>query len=73
VAGRLDAVGQEALEDLSVDFDDANTVLSGELDQAALYGVLYRILALDLELVTVSRVADDPPKGQARNGRGEPS
>jgi hypothetical protein len=47
-------------EDLCVEYDGANTGLTGELDQAALYGVLNRILAFGLELVALSRL--DEPK-----------
>jgi hypothetical protein len=36
-----------------------NTVLSGELDQAALYGTLNRILSLGFELVALSRLTDN--------------
>jgi len=34
-----------------------NTVLTGDLDQAALYGTLNRILSLGFELVELSRLA----------------
>ena len=33
-----------------------NTVLTGDLDEAALYGVLDRILVLGLEIVELSRL-----------------
>ena len=36
--------------------------LTGELDQAALYGVLNRILAFGLELVALSRLGDEPKR-----------
>jgi hypothetical protein len=36
--------------------DGAVTVLAGELDQSALYGALYRIQALGLELAGIRRL-----------------
>jgi hypothetical protein len=59
VSGRLGEIGCEAFTDLGTEFDGMNTALTGELDQAALYGVLNRILALGLELVEINRLADD--------------
>jgi hypothetical protein len=59
VSGRLGEIGREAFTDLGTEFDGMNTALTGELDQAALYGVLNRILALGLELVEINRLADD--------------
>ena len=52
----------EVFEDLYVEYDGANTGLTGELDQAALYGVLNRILAFGLELVALSRLDDEAPR-----------
>ena len=60
VAGRLGKVCRGAFEDLGVEPDGVNTGLTGELDQAALYGVLNRILALGLELVGLNRLDDEP-------------
>jgi hypothetical protein len=63
VSGRLGEFSRGVFEDLCVESDGANTGLSGELDQAGLYGVLDRILSLGLELVAVSRLDDgsSPP------------
>ena len=61
VSGRLGKFTREVFEDLCVEYDGANTGLTGELDQAALYGVLNRILAFGLELVALSRLDDQPP------------
>ncbi len=58
VSGRLGEITREVFEDLRLDFDGANTGLTGELDQAALYGVLNRIPALGLELLALSRLDD---------------
>lgn len=60
VSGRLGKLISEVFEDLRVDYDGANTGLTGELDQAALYGVLNRIPAFGLELVALSRLDDKP-------------
>ena len=56
IAGGLGEVGHEAFPDLLIESNDTNTVLVGDLDQAALYGTLNRILALGLELVELSRL-----------------
>ena len=61
VSGSLGRLMREVFEDLYVEYDGANTGLTGELDQAALYGVLNRILAFGLELVALSRLDDQPP------------
>ena len=55
IAGGLGEIGREAFSDFLVDSNGTNTVLIGDLDQAALYGALNRILALGLELVELSR------------------
>ena len=58
VAGHLGAAGRAVFEDLSIELDGPNTVLTGELDQPGLRGVLDRILDFGLELVELSRLAD---------------
>jgi hypothetical protein len=60
VSGRLGKVTSEIFDDMSIDYDGTNTGLTGELDQAALYGVLNRIPAFGLELVALSRLGDEP-------------
>ena len=60
VSGRLGRLTSEVFEDLCVEYDGANTGLTGELDQAALYGVLSRIPAFGLELVGLSRLDGKP-------------
>ena len=62
VSGRLGKTTRVVFEDLCVEYDGANTGLTGELDQAALYGVLNRILAFGLELVALSRLDDEPKR-----------
>ena len=56
IAGSLGEIGREAFADFTIETNGANTVLIGDLDQAALYGALNRILALGLELVELSRL-----------------
>jgi hypothetical protein len=60
VSGRLGKIAREIFEDLRVDYDGTNTGLTGDLDQAGLYGVLNRIPAFGLELVALSRLDDEP-------------
>jgi hypothetical protein len=55
VSGALGEVGRELLADLELTWDGADTVLTGDLDEAALYGVLNRLLVLGLELVELKR------------------
>src|SRR5262249_52435834 len=55
VSGALGEVGREVLADLKIADDGADTVLTGDLDEAALYGVLNRLLALGLKLVELKR------------------
>jgi hypothetical protein len=56
IAGGLGEIGREAFSDFRIEANGTNTVLIGDLDQAALYGALNRILALGLELVALSRL-----------------
>jgi hypothetical protein len=56
IAGGLGQIGREAFADFLVEPNGTNTMLTGDLDQAALYGVLNRILALGLELMELSRL-----------------
>ena len=60
VSGTLGETTRAVFEDLFVEPVGANTGLTGELDQAALYGVLNRIPAFGLELVALSRLDDEP-------------
>lgn len=58
VSGRLGEITRQVFEDLCLEVDGPNTGLTGELDQAALYGVLNRIPAFGLELLALSRLDD---------------
>ena len=56
MAGPLGEIGRDAFADFRIEVSDGNAVLFGDLDQAALYGTLNRILRLGLELVEVRRL-----------------
>ena len=56
ILGGLGELGREVFADFKIEYADGNTLLAGDLDQAALYSVLSRILALGLELVALSRL-----------------
>jgi hypothetical protein len=57
VGGHLGEVTRTAFPDLRAQAREGNTILSGLLaDQAALYGILYQLEALGLELIEVRRV-----------------
>ena len=60
VAGTLGPAAQEAFGGLDIDTEPTATVLSGELDQAALHGLIDRVRALGLELVDIRRVRTSP-------------
>jgi hypothetical protein len=62
VSGRLGTITRRIFEDMSVEYDGKNTGLTGELDQAGLYGVLNRIPAFGLELVALSRLDEEPSR-----------
>ena len=57
ISGNLGEIGREAFGDFRIESNGANTALVGDLDQAALYGALNRILTLGFELVEVTRVS----------------
>ena len=56
VSGSLGEIGREAFGDFRIEANGTNTALVGDLDQAALYGVLNRILTLGFELLEVTRL-----------------
>jgi hypothetical protein len=58
IAGGLGEIGREAFKDFLIEPNGTNTALIGDLDQAALYGALNRILAFGLELVELDRLSD---------------
>jgi len=60
VCGRLSASCCGVFEDLCIESNGADTRLTGELDQAALHGVLDRIQVHGLELMALIRLEDKP-------------
>lgn len=63
VAGQLDRRHRAELDQFSVEVSDRETVLTGPVvDQAQLQGLLDRIAALELVLVSVNRI-DEPSGG----------
>jgi hypothetical protein len=56
VRGGLGEIYRQAFAGFAVDTDGTDTVLIGDLDQAALYGTLDRINSLGLELLELARV-----------------
>jgi hypothetical protein len=58
ISGKLGEIGLEAFGDFRVEPYGAHTVMVGDLDQAALYGALNRILMLGFELVELARMTD---------------
>jgi hypothetical protein len=56
VRGRLGPALVSAFDGLTATTTAASTVLSGELDQSALHGVLERVESLGLELLDVRRI-----------------
>ena len=60
VSGPLGELTRQVFDDLRVESDGADTGLTGELDQAGLFGVLNRIRDFGLELMALSRVDGEP-------------
>jgi len=67
ISGGLGEIGREAFSDFKIESDDATTVLTADLDQAALYGALNRILSLGFELIQLNRVVDGGDNGVSRS------
>jgi len=58
ISGHLGKIGHEAFGDFRIEPNRTHTVLVGDLDQAALYGALNRILSLGFELLALARMTD---------------
>ena len=58
IAGGLGEISREAFSDFRIEANGTSTVLTGELDQAALYGTLNRILSLGFELIELRRLTE---------------
>jgi hypothetical protein len=63
VLGTVDEACRESFRDLEVEIiaEKELTVLSGQLDQPALHGLLERIRASHLELDDVQRISGESP------------
>ncbi len=58
IAGGLGEIGREAFGDFRIESNGINTVLTAEMDQAALSGALNRIMALGIELLELRCLPD---------------
>jgi hypothetical protein len=59
ISGKLGDIGREAFGEFRVEPNGNDTILVADLDQAALYGALNRILTLGFELLALKRVTDE--------------
>jgi hypothetical protein len=59
IAGDLGRLGREVFMDFDIERNGPNTVLAGDLDQAALNSALNRIQSLGLALVELRSADDD--------------
>ncbi len=72
VAGHLSDNWAGRFEGLSMRHEPrGETALTGELDQAALHGVLVRIRDLGLRLISVNRVESGDPQSDNSSNRSE--
>ena len=58
IAGELSEADREDLADFRIECHGTNTVLVGDLDQADVFGMLFRIGALGVELVGLERSSE---------------
>ncbi len=65
ISGSLGDLGREAFGEFQIEANGTNTILIGDLDQAALYGTLNRIMSLGFELSELTRIADGVDLGRA--------
>ena len=59
IGGGLSTAICEAFEGFTIGFDGAYTTLVADLDQAALHGALFRIQALNLDLIELRRTSEN--------------
>jgi hypothetical protein len=69
ISGHLGATVLLAFPGLASRWHGAHTVLTGQLDQSALYGVLAEIEALCLELLEVRQLAPESQSPESGNSR----
>jgi hypothetical protein len=58
ISGALGEIGCEAFGDFRIEAKGKDTALVGDLDQAALYGALNRVLIFGFELLELTRLPD---------------
>jgi hypothetical protein len=68
IKGQLGDAALSAFPALRARHEGAETVLIGDLDHAALYGVLSEIEALSLDLVEVRQLPPDRNKAECEDG-----
>jgi hypothetical protein len=68
IKGQLGDAALSAFPALRARYEGAETVLIGDLDHAALYGVLSEIEALSLDLVEVRQLPPDRNKAECEDG-----
>jgi hypothetical protein len=64
LAGELSEAAREAFDGWKIEPVGAQTALIGDMDQAALFGVLDRVRCLGLHLVEVCRLSATAAAGQ---------
>jgi class 3 adenylate cyclase len=69
IKGQLGDAALSAFPALRSRHDGAETVLVGDLDQAALYGVVSEIEALGLDLIEIRQLAADRNTAESEDGR----
>ena len=69
INGHLGATVLSAFPALASRWHGAHTVLTGQLDQSALYGVLAEIEALGLDLLEVRQLTPDRQAPESGNSR----
>ncbi len=63
VSGRLNDVARDAFAGWDVATNATSTVITAEVDQSGLHGLLERIRALGLDLLDVRRTRGTPRRG----------
>jgi hypothetical protein len=58
IAGDLGRYAREAFAGFEIEFTGGRTVLTADLDEAALHGAFNRIQSLHLELVELTRLSE---------------
>jgi hypothetical protein len=59
IVGSLGPAARDAFAEFGITTEPAVTVLSGQLDQAALHGLINRAQSFGFEIIDVKRIASD--------------